>query len=373
MAWTFNDIEEDIKKIKEIVDNENDLYKKVQYKFLYDKLLEEFSIYRYNISGVRLTTQELLNEQYRIYSANGRYYELIEILNSFMTKNKLLCESILSNFLLATIDEKEISNGECISLVNDFYTSTDDKFSKLYINMAKSTSINFVKKNHMLESSNFDGFCLYVGVLNKHYILVRDEVGIRKVINLSHELGHGIASEYNPMYVYKFLDEFSIEYPSMFFELAFSQTVTHNINPLETALFNMEKYEFYKELVGAFLKHKLLIDEWISNGYNMDNNYYRKVKDKYGLNRSDVRYILSLQITDEGKYITGYMMALNLLNIYKQDKKEALILLRMLLNSTSVDTYMSSIPLFGDFKRVEVELTNILKQTEEDSKKRLLL
>ena len=93
---------------------------------------------------------------------------------------------------------------------------------------------------------------------------------------------------------------------------------------------------------------RVVVNLWKDNNYAYNRELLKTLKEKTGLTQNVVKNILNTSITDNGTYIFSYAIAVKLFRIYKQDKKEAIRLLKKII----------AIPYD---KIIEVELRKIIR------------
>jgi hypothetical protein len=373
--WTYDDINKDIENIKKIINEENDSNKKNYYKYILNKMEEEYSCIFVSNHLPKYSSQSYMIDLNSDYLSNRRYYEFINIFDEIINNNDELLNTCFDKYIgIKKIDSYMIPDKKCVSMVNDVFMNLDEKFTKIYKNFYKNidTSIKFSKKLDTIDEDVSDGFNIFISILNKHYILVRDELGIRKAINLAHECGHVLGIDYIPENYYNTVNNFFNEIPSLFFELIFEYESANKYDFFGTSLFNIEKLYFLKDSTDKILLHDCLIDEWKNNDYEVDNKLLNILNKKYEINRNDFYDLVKSLICDNGKYIIGYMVALNLFHIYKQDKNEAFKLLRTLLKLQHKDAYIV-INQIINYDYINEEVYTLLKTTSEDVQKKLTL
>ena len=373
--WTYDDIKNDLEKIKKIIDDEKDSNKKNYYKYILNRMEEEYSCIFVSNHLPKLSSQSYMIDLNSEYLMNNRYYEFINMFNDLLNKNdklfNLCCDKYLS---LKHIDSYMIPDKKCVEMVSDVFTNLDEKFSNIYKNFYKNinTSIKFSKKLDNIDEDVSDGFNIFISILNKNYILVRDELGISKPINLAHECGHVLAINYCPENYYNTINTFFDEIPSLFFELIFEYEYSYKYDSLSTSLFNIEKIYFLEDSTDKILLHDCIVEEWKNNNYEVNNNLLNILNNKYKINRNDFLNIIKSSICTNGKYIIGYVTALNLFHIYKQDKNEAFKLLRTLLKLQYKDSYLL-INQIINYDYINEEVYTLLKTASEDVQKKLTL
>jgi len=358
--WDNKDIENDLKKLKILTETETNIKKKCYYLKIIDytkSIIETEKISKIRPNRTRLETIVNLNSNYKY---NERYYTLIEIFNRIIEKNKKILNTTIENYIkIGDLSKADyIDNEHALTIMHDFFKNTDEEIFKQFQILYKNrhNTIKFKLKDNLFEEFGLDGCCTYIDVLRKNYILVKNDEGLSKIINLAYECGHAVANLYNPEAIYNRPDEFLSELPSLFFELAFQHEIAKNIDPFESALFNVEKIDYFSQITNNLTQHKNILKEWERNYYKIDKNLYQKLKEKHKLTRSNVDDSINTCIEQDGSYITGYMTALELLNIYKQDKKSALIILKEILKNGQNDSLEIINTYIPSFKNIETEI-----------------
>lgn len=93
------------------------------------------------------------------------------------------------------------------------------------------------------------------------------------------------------------------------------------------ALSSLGKFSGINIYSKKLLQHKLIIECWQNNDYEVDKNFYGDLRNNK-INRNQFKESINTDIEDEGAYVVSYMVALELFSIYKQDKKSALQILK---------------------------------------------
>jgi len=373
--WTYDDIKKDFDVIKKFINEEKDSNKKNYYKYILNKMEEEYSCIFVSEHLPKLSSQSYMIDLNSDYLSNKRYYEFINIFDEIINSNdelfNMCCDKYLS---IRKFESYMIPDKKCVEMVSSVFMNLDEKFSKIYNKFYKNigTSLKFAPHLDNIDDDVSDGFSIFISILNKHYILVRDELGISKPINLAHECGHVLALDYNSENYYNTLNNFFDEIPSLFFEMIFEYENAYKYDSLSTSLFNIEKIYSLKDSTDKMLLHDCLINEWINNNYEVNNNLLNILSNKHDINRCDFFDLVKSSICSNGKYIVGYVVALNLFHIYKQDKKEAFKLLRTLLKLQYKDAYIV-INQIINYDYVNEEVYTLLKTASEDVQKKLTL
>lgn len=373
--WCYNDIEKEINKLSVMAKEEKDLIKKSYYL----RVIDQVSCLLANNKDVRITNNQKMNEIINSFNYYGRYYSLIDLYNSTLYKYNKKTERIVNTY--DSIEEPElfdyryITHDEALALNYEFFSKTDEEIFKYFNILYKDRykSIKFSKNGPTLRDAKDDGNCLFIDGVCKNFININDIQGLSKVVNLAHECGHAVANLFIGN-IYDVKDDFLTELASIFFELAFHNDIGENIDSFENTLLQFEKMNYFNYISDSLLCHQELIESWKYNEYNVSTNFYRYLKDKYKLKKYDVKECLNTNIETSGPYIISYMVALELLHIYKDNKKEAMNILKKMLikikNNDSLDIISEFIPNFDNLNLEIGQLHDKIKR--EFIKKKIL-
>lgn len=373
--WSYDDIENELAKLTILSKKELDLVKRSYYL----RVIDQVRCLLVNNKDIIITNNQKMNGIINSFNYYRRYYALIDWYNLILDGYAKKTEQIVKWY--DAIEEPEqfdyeyITHEDALTMNYDFFHNIDEEFSKYFSILYKDRykSIKFSKDDYLLERDQSDGHCIFIDVVNKNFIKVNDTVGLSKVVNLSHECGHAVANLFMQD-IYDIHDDFLTELASQFFELAFQTDIGENIDPFENTLLQFEKMNFYNYIANSLLFHQELIESWQNNGYNVSPLFYRYLKNKYQLTRETVKESLNISIESDGPYIISYMVALELLHIYKDNKKEALnILKRILVKSKTCDSLDIISQFIPNFTYFNVEIGQLHdKITKEFVKKKIM-
>lgn len=369
-SWSNKDIENDIEELLRYANNESDLSKKSYClkvidhlnAILLDEELEEMKI--------RKSDQEFMYDITRDYAFCERYYKLNNIFycgsyKSYEYRKELFNTTCELNY---DYNPKYITHDEVLTLVHDFFRDIDEEFFKYFLEIFNNRYklIRFTDKSSSINNRECDGYCIFADGVRKNYISVIDETGLPKLINLTHEIGHGILNLYNSKFLYNSYDEFLSEVGSLFFEIVINYELGRKINSYESALESVQTLDEYSNMSNDLVLHEILSDIWRKNKYRSGVTFYFKLKKEYGFSIGQVKDSINSSIENDGKYVIGYMLALELFHIYKQDKKSSIELLKKMINYGPYDSYEiinSIIPGFNNFEK-EIDEINKTFDTE---------
>ena len=363
--WTEQDIEKDLKKIKSKLDKKNPREKNYYLKVI-NYVNCALKTKRLPSLNITLTRQEKVNkiaEEFYIYE---RLYPLIETLSRMQEKYDSIMESII-----AEIDiEKSftyINHEEALTIIHDFFKGTDDEIFKYFLKIYKNRYklIKFVDEELLEECRG--GSCIFVDIVKKNYITVADKKGISKTSILAHEIGHAIASLYKSRYMYNTKDHFLDELESLFFELAFLELEAPKIDEFDSAKENFFSLYRFSDDAKNIARHKQIITSLENYEYKLEKNSFEELRKK-NIKKQDIITSLDTSIEDCGTYITSYIVALELLEIYKQDKISALQILKKMISMRNKDSLEVIETFFKEFNNIESGIITINNNMQKQLK-----
>lgn len=374
-SWNYDDVNKEIDKLLIMAQEEKDLIKKSYYL----RVIDQVKCLLVNNKEVIITNNQKMNEIINSFNYYGRYYSLIELYNLIVACYNEKTEEIVNAY--NSLDEPElfdyeyIPHDEVLSMNYEFFSNMDqelfDCFKKIY--KERYSSIKFTKNDQTLKDAKDDGNCLFIDVVRKNFININDSKGLSKAVNLAHECGHAVANLFIGN-IYDVRDEFLGELASIFFEMAFHNDIGENIDSFENTLLQFEKMNYFNYISDSLLCHQELIESWQYNEYNVSSDFYRYLKDKYKLKRYDAKECLNINIESEGPYVISYMVALELLHIYKDNKNEALNILKKMLIKSKINDSLDIISEFiPSFDNLNLEIGQLHdKINKEFIKKKIL-
>ncbi len=239
-------------------------------------------------------------------------------------KNKL---KLLDGINGVVIPEKNthLKKKDVIELVDEFYKSTTKEIYDHY----KKFNKNFIKFDSRKDVD--DGSIYSFPILNKKYIEIGTKGDKRKMLHtLAHECGHAVGDFINPERVMN--DDFFDEIESLFFELIGEDFFSKELNDDVFKDYQRSTmYGFYRNTKDT-LDFKNAVSK-VFNNMN-SNNKPLDLLDEY-LDKDNVE---DIDIEGNVKYIFSYIIALELYDVYRQDKEKAIHLLKRLINTNEDKT-----------------------------------
>lgn len=345
-SWGLEDLKEARNDLKKALKKERDHKKKKYIRNILESLdyfiedeqerllfLEEPTTSDAQNEGTELSECELnnilSNLEYDLVTCSQSYSLVALFSNTIDTLKEKMheIEDILSLRLLPEEDYSKITgatltNNQALSLTADFYrhfsSSLYPIFKAAYKNRTNSVRYIDTLENDCRANSFF------IDIINRYFINMINNNQISKLYDFIHEYGHVISFLINPKSAYRTNESFFNEVASLFPELVAQHENSANFDPTQVT------FESYMTLVSFINKatslnlHKPIINVWHDCDKNANEEYFRELKATYNIDEEEFDLLINTFIDDDAIYIISYMVAIELLHIYKQDKQQAL-------------------------------------------------
>ena len=363
--WTEQDIEEDLKKIKSKLNGKNPREKNYYLKVI-NYVNCALKAKQLPSSNIALTKQEKVNKIAEEFYINERLYPLIEMFRKKQEKYDLIMESIISE-IDTEKSLKYINHEEALTIVHDFFKETDAEIFKYFLKIYKSRyeQIKFVEEESLIDCMG--GCCLFIDIVKKNYIMIGDYKGISKTSIIAHEIGHAIASLYKSRHMYNTKDHFLDELESFFFELAFLELAAPKIDKYGAARESFLTLYRQSDDAKNLVLHRQIITTLEDYEYKLNKDSFHELRRK-NLEKQDIIDSLDTNIEDYGIYVISYIVALELLQIYKQDKVSALQILKKMISMRNKDSLEVIETFFKEFNNIESGIITINNNMQKQLK-----
>lgn len=211
-----------------------------------------------------------------------------------------------------------VSEDEILSLTEEFYSKLDEKWYQLFQRIFKERKIN-------VRFSESDSSCMHVPYLDYFYLNFKKTDTIESVIDPTHEYAHAISTLINPNNERLYYKSILAEVPSIFAELiACTKYKGFSNNPHE--------YDIYQ---------KNLFDTISAYCEDIDIDYHSFNGEDSSCLGKEQRMVVfdkeNISLKDKITYGISYLIAIELLHIYNEDPKEALIILNKIIEMDDAD------------------------------------
>ncbi len=305
MNWSINDLIQELEYLNQKKDNENNSlalgYLDMEIEMLCN------SIFELNIAGkIEGIGKKQIIYAHQVYSSLLKYDE---IFNKFLNHSRSLKPYDPYFFEFHNIFK---NNNEIMTIISDFFQTLDKELYQAYI------KVQIIGKNNYV--NNYGGVCITLPTANKIYNQIGLEKNVYSIFSLGHEYGHSISyilqeGEYS-------INNELIEFESYFIELLLSDYLKTIIK--KDVINNLLTLK-HKEIINVIYNYNLLAT--ILDIYTM-NKYPNFTNLKKLLNRNEIEintpakiYSHADDIEENYHYPVGYMTALEVYYIYKQDKE----------------------------------------------------
>ncbi|HAB67598.1 MAG TPA: hypothetical protein DCE23_09560 [Firmicutes bacterium] len=265
------------------------------------------------------------------------YYDIIEnfiiILDPFERQlNKI--ENIFKNVIgphdsYAVVTGATLTNYQAFNIVKKFYSRFDGTLFPTFMGAfdSRSTSVRFVDK--ISGYNEADSF--YFDLVKRYFIQVVKTKDPNKAFSLIHEYGHVLSYILNPK-------AYLLQKECMYDEVAavFPELLAYYLNPGNFDELHVD-FEKYASLISVYnyanslALHTAYVDIWKDNRRRANKRFFRMVKKELGEKVEDVDEGLDTYINSCGQYIIAYLVAIELLNVYRKDKNKALEIYRNII------------------------------------------
>lgn len=265
--------------------------------------------------------------------------------DDFIRFNKIT-ELYSSSYIPKTL---ELTNDDLLTITHDFYSkSLNNEFYNQFIK-------NFNKrKNHITfddcKDEPYSGMTIIIPSLNESFTKIKRTNTISDVITTIHEYSHSTCSLINP-YNYTKEKILYCEIESEFMELIATDYLETIFKNGEAKLYRTSIHNDFKKHAEVLVNKINLIryESTIINGYSSYEQLENLAYKKCNLFPEELEDIINYKEMIPEIYLTGYLFALELYNLYKKDKDKALDFFKriILLDCKTEEKYYNSIKSFG--------------------------
>lgn len=328
--WTIYDIEERLQKLYILLKKEKNP-KKIEI-IQFDILKLQGKIERYFDTDIY--DQEKLLTEYE-YRKDG--YKLI----SFLKPDFVEFERITSDLIVApSLTNTSLSKRDILDLTHDFYKSLNRFF---FGNFMKSYARRYdhIKFNNNNEDL-YHGATTNILSQKESFIEINRENNLSDVITTIHEYMHAISALINPFHYISNKWIFT-ELDTSFMELIaadYLESIFKNNNgPILKAYTHMGMASDVADLVDTF---KLInYEDELKSNFSNNKQLKTAAKIACDLTGEELEDMIFQEDTQPETYVISYIFAIELYDLYKQDKEKALSILRKIIemNGYTLEDY----------------------------------
>jgi hypothetical protein len=365
MGLSRKEIKRSKEELKELIKNTDDI-----------ELKKDYLYYLYQVDSLNEDDDEIhlksyskrLHELERLYQENKDLFQVIIDYNNNISSELDNLKYINDNYdeLKESFTRYGFTKKQSIALTRNFYHNIDPHFIDIVDDILDKDTLIMKKKI----SNDCVGMNYFIGGINKNYIDVKKKGNYTDYFTLVHEFGHAINNIYNPKAYYE-LNYFD-EVVSLFMELVAIYEGRNIFNENLLLYENADNLVFYYDLINSFYKQHQLIDIiYLSQTHKFNKQFIKEVEKRLDYKKKDIKEIIDVSFYLEGNYAISYIMALELLYIYKHNKKEAIELLKELMYKLPLNNQVSEISKYlkpnihanEETKEIIDKANHVLKKT----------
>lgn len=371
--WTTADFLKQIDLLRVLIQKERN----PERKYYLEKVLDSSQyIFHQKFSQFKEPTESIkqrlcnINDERLSY---GRYYSIIqdfyfslEPLEDKIAEVEVMIESSFGDdFDISNITGAYVTNDKAISLTKVFYTNLDQDLLP-YFNEAFNDRFTTLRFNghvgpYTLKST--DGNTTFIDGVRKNFINICKTRSASKIFTLIHEYGHATKNLYYPEKAYSNDDGLFEEVDGIFPELIALEENVGNLPPLFIAFQKYTTLITYYNNADALVLHNIILNSWKDHNYRTNNSFTKYLKREYDIEEEVLQTALETTLFDEGTYVISYLVAMELLHIYKKDKKQALTLYKEFLNiPADKDIFPFVTKLIAINKNILSEATSVVDE-----------
>lgn len=338
-TWGRKDFAEQLTKLQTLIEQETDIKRRLYLEKVLDmsnKLYYETFI---DFPRPKVTAKQRLTSILDSNFMYGRYYSIVRSFFNSISDHIDTIDAISDkledinpdgNFDFMNTGATVVFE-DTINLVRKFYKKFDPELYQYFLEV-------YNDREHSLRSmplpegeTKTDGTTLFIDGVRKNFISVYETNPLNTYICTVHEYGHAIANLINPEVSYTDREDLFVEVASIFPELVALYENGFSFDTIQVL------YSMYTTLVTYVNKaeylclHTPIINTWADNKHVMSKKFFDELEESYDMDDDCFEEALATTIEDDGIYVISYIVALELLNMYKKDKKEALELFKRFL------------------------------------------
>ncbi len=343
-SWGIEDVENDIEKLRQL--ETDDLNNYMQKRFALAFKIANSIIQRE--IGMKFHNEDYL-EHLALYISE--YIDLYPAIDKFVQIKK----SASNKVKIQKPKEIKLSYDDIMELVHLFYKQIPDK------NLYRQFLTVFDSRKDVVKFEKMDdygGMTYYIPILKKNYILIKQDRNNRYMLAVAvHEFAHAIASR---VCSNRFLntnlrfDETDALFFEMLSETFFAKELNNNGFIINQYSSINSRYAEAKALIDDLHRVNKLADK----GILTTDDWYEKHPDKPFFENT----------SENIKYVTSFLYAIELLELYKKDKDKGLFVLNSLLRARNIPAEDRSLSFLKPGESFKNYHDRVLKRIKKGAK-----
>lgn len=339
--WNRENFIKQIKILRSMIDKETDCIRKnTLQRYLdcadkvYHETFNEFPKVGYSMEQKFISIVDSRLEYGRYYSIISRFLDDANSLDERVQGIANLLDKFEEDSNNPKLEsDAHISHCKAVSLVHSFYKSFDEDLYKTFSEAFKDRFECLRFSDDKIKEDTFEssGSTMFIGGVNKNFITLSEGNDINLYETIVHEYGHVIQNLINPDVNFTYREDFFAEVAAIFPELVAMYENKPGFCNVQNQYSRYLTFLSYWDYADDLDSHMPIANIWYDTNYKFNSEFYKNLKRELNLSRNDFKRIADVTLELQGVYILSYITALELLHIYKQDKKKALELFKGLL------------------------------------------
>lgn len=350
-GWNGETFYAERNNLADLVEQETDLVRKDYLQMVLETTEHVYNRRFTSYAAPRLTEREALDSVAASVVSANRYFcvaaRYVDSLPNVLKKSDFVNHELnrimgkKSN--LSMLGAAPMTPDKAISILVDFYKRTDSELYDLFQRAMDSSYLDFLDKYTTYLTEDTDGKTFFIDGVEKNFIAIMNSRDIKLVSNLVHEYGHAMKNLVAPEAAYTNEYDYFAEVPSIFMELL---SYEENVGEYPKIVMDFLRYDVFAEYFNyacQLSSQPYIYLQWRNNGFNINRKMKRKLLKEDGINKEIYDKALNSDISENGSYLLSYIVSLELLHIYREDKREALKLFKKLLQLKPSVTYLGEV------------------------------
>lgn len=280
----------------------------------------------------------------------GKYKEIYPHVVDLIKKGLYFSDAIDPKY-----NDVSLSDEDAIDICRDFYSKQGPFFSEAFEDYYKTAQdrLMFFPPN-----INSEGEIHYLQVTGDAFVLCPDYKDLRKASILIHEGEHVIDCFNNPSYYKNVIVR---EIGSTFMEMIGCDHLSKVLSLEEDG--EIRKYHIHSIIKSAalYIPDKMSILDLLSNNKSLsEGKAVKRIRSVLGYDKEYVSYLFQSNIVEDYYYQVAYMVAIELYNIYINDKERALYILKDIIMNGNDDN------IFNILKKHNICIGSNVVKYEDD-------
>ena len=334
--WSKYDLEERIKLLEKIKREKSPIEQEEIDSFIY--LINKDINY---LKGIHKEPLPYLIKVKKDIIKKGTISEIVSDIENFSELDiDIGNHEIPNNFLFFT-DE------DILDITNDFYKNQNKSIYRKFLEFYNE------RRNHLVFVEGFhpeSNITFFIPYFNEIFMSINKTNTLSTLYSSIHEFAHAISFKYNSeVTLYDKNKQLFLEIETLFFELVASDYFTTNINTKdEYHEIIQNHYLFLHE--SKIFDDRMKIANLVMQSDIKTNEEFRKIcNEELHFTNDYLDNIMKQNTLEILKYLTSYLFAIELYELYKKDKEKALHILEkiMLMKNNSTLKYYNNIKELG--------------------------